>query len=70
MSIRCQKCGIVIGESSDSGASLKARRVEINNGRIRVKCAKCHTYTTVPGWTASRQRPTAGRRMVAIKLGG
>lgn len=48
MTVAC-KCGEPLGDASGPNGELKARRVTWANGRLRVKCPKCHAYHEIQG---------------------
>tara|TARA_Y100000310_G_C20176862_1_gene576219 strand:+ start:119 stop:310 length:192 start_codon:yes stop_codon:yes gene_type:complete len=62
MKVNCAGCGGHLGDASGANAKVKARFVDIANGRIRIKCPKCHAYTAIPGLEAAQKR-----RVVAIR---
>ena len=43
------KCGEELGQMAGPNGEIKARRVSVANGRLRVKCPKCHAYHEIPG---------------------
>lgn len=65
--VSCTGCGEELGEAQGPNAELKARRVTVSNGRLRVKCARCHTFSEVPGLVVtSGGAPTPRRSRTVV----
>jgi len=62
MKVFCDGCRGHLGEADGHNAKVKARYVDIANGRIRVKCPKCHKFTEIPGVQATRKSRMIGVR--------
>ncbi len=68
--VACDGCGEVLGDLDGPNGALKARRVSISNGRMRVKCPKCHHHHEVGGVAVVRSgeagKATAPRGKLAV----
>lgn len=62
MNVLCDSCRGHLGEAHGHNAKVKARYVDISNGRIRVKCPKCHKFTEIPGIQAVKKNIRIGVR--------